>query len=186
MNLGKWAELNRYITKRKSIANIAVSALISYYKGDFENNINKLTSNQILIIQAKNDSYKFFTLICLYKCAVMTKNEKLMEQSRLELEKINFKNASKEKWRQNTLNFCHMMQEILVLEKSSELIDSWRPQYPGGKINLLEKMYFQALNERLKNNEIKSKEYFQELSTNDAKIYFVKEAKKYLEEENGK
>ena len=79
--------------------------------------------------------------------------------------------------------FCQAIREIYLKKKSTDVIDTWQPEYLS-KILLLEKKYFQALNEQLKGNDTKAEELFKELSQENPDLFFVREANAYLEQIN--
>lgn len=189
-DLKKWLAYYEYSFKSQKnderLLNFQLcSIVVEYYKGEFQNCFDvagKMKLYQLREPKGKKDRVlgELLLTVILTKASAMLKNEKRFEKSYSSLCDQKGRNETQVVTRTSYLMFCQAIREIYLKRKSTDIIDTWQPEYLS-KILLLEKKYFQALNEQLKGNDTRVREIFEELSQENPDLFFVKEAKAYLE-----
>lgn len=190
-DVNKWLAYFRYSFDRKrSAARTSTfqlaTVIVSYYNGEFQNSID--AAEKINIAQLRKPTgtkdevdSEFLLNVTLVKVSAMLKNEVMFEKHYLRLYNQKIKTDVQSATRANLLTFCQSIKEIYIKNNPTDVIDEWQPEFLSNLLSL-EKIYFQALNEQLKENNLKARELFKELSQENPDLFFVKEAKKYLEE----
>jgi hypothetical protein len=186
IDLDKWEKIPQYVySKKKNKSNLSVLlisyARVDYYRGNFEKSIEEGLKADLSTIKRNKMALSFLNWAYLYKSSLMLDKTADLEELKAKMRGVPFKGNTLINWSNNLLNFYQIIEDIVVNKKPNDAINDWQPQYPGGKLAILEKTYFKALNEQLKGNDEKVRELFEQLSQENPDLFFVKEAKKYLE-----
>lgn len=172
----------RYPTLIINLNAFASMVKLDYFKGNFNEsiafartiNFSELKISEVYSIAYKTIQYGF----CLRSLLMLNQIEKT-EVLFNKLKEISVKDGKQSPEIEKILKLCQAIRDIVCLKEPNEFIDEWQPKY---KLFQIEKTYFQAKNEQLKGDLEKTKVYFEAISKENLDLFFVKEARKYLEE----
>lgn len=190
-DVNKWLAYFRYSFDRKKNATRRstfqlASVIVSYYNGKFQNSIDaaeKINITQLRKPTGTKDEVdsEFLLNVTLIKVSAMLKNEVMFEKYYSNLYDQRVKTDAQNDSRANLLIFCQAIKKICLEQTPVDTLDNWQPEFLSNLLSL-EKTYFQALNEQLKGNDTKAASLFKALSQENPDLFFVREAKQYLEE----
>lgn len=155
---------------------------LNYFKGNFSESVKfarTINFSELKIFEEYSITFKIFQYgFCIRSLLMLNQ----MEKSEILFEKmyeLSFKNTKQKVEIDNALKLCQAIKDIVCLKKSNEFIDEWQPKF---KVFHIEKLYFQAKNQELKGNATRAREIYKALSYDNPDLFFVREAKAYLEE----
>lgn len=177
-------KLHRYNNYMYIVNLNAYICLISsyYYKGDFQTSIKTMDKMEFSAIKIQDELKLLYTVSQYTRALRSALLLKDIKKSDILFDKIN-ELSSKDTKQSSVINIVlklsQAIKDIVCDEQVNDFVDEWQPKT---RLLKLEKLYFQALNAELKGNVAQARQYFVTLSRENPDLFFVKEAKLYLKE----
>lgn len=177
INIASWQQFiqinrNAKLKRARKVSNI-YEIIYTYMQGDFRNVVNKIVELKSTFKLSELESkavifYQVNSELLSNKINSMEDIEKILKDSNI--------NDS------DMTEMAHRFEAILdiVIKKKSN--DYFKEKVSEFRFDILESMYFDALNEQLKGNEQKAKELLTDISNENLDIFIVRNSKTILEE----
>ncbi|SDP26831.1 hypothetical protein SAMN05216460_0023 [Streptococcus sp. 45] len=155
--------------------------IVDFYKGNFEaaclafgnesiSSKNKNSPENSLLVQKY---YHILSAIHSFK------DDNYINQLFLEFENISLKNNKNKKLKEVLLQNCSEIRQLIILNKNLSEISKMKS---SKKLIQLMFDYYEGRNQLIKENKFAAKENFQKIANENPELFYVREAKKYLEE----
>lgn len=177
INIASWQQFIRFNENAKSrrvrrTSNI-YDIIYTYMQGDFRNVVNKIvefkSTSKLNELESKTVIfYQVNSELLSNKINSMEDIEKILKDSNI--------NDS------DMTEMAHRFEAILDIVIKKKANDYFKTLDSDFKFDILESMYFDALNEQLKGNEQKAKQILTDISIENLDIFIVRKSKIILEE----
>ena len=177
INIASWQQFIQFNENAKSrrvrrTSNI-YDIIYTYMQGDFRNVVNKIvefkSTSKLNELESKTVIfYQVNSELLSNKINSMEDIEKILKDSNI--------NDS------DMTEMAHRFEAILDIVIKKKANDYFKTLDSDFKFDILESMYFDALNEQLKGNEQKAKQILTDISIENLDIFIVRKSKIILEE----
>ena len=175
-----YKKANRYSKEEQEASLIFTDGRVKYYRGQFQdvqltfdaldyNKVQKKYRTKLLLRR-----YNFEMLSC-----ILQKEREEYNRLKSEIETLSLSLPSDQELRDNILKITSAAYSIIVEKQPNNYFDDHSVNSRLGKITYT---YYAALNAQLKGEEARTRELFESIAQENPELFYVQEAKRYLEE----
>ncbi|MGT2820247.1 hypothetical protein [Streptococcus intermedius] len=153
---------------------------VKYYKGQFQESMINMSMIDDTRMQEKYRvkfllrKYNFELLCCIFQC-----NIELYHQLKLELTGLALSLPSDKGLQENILEVAEAVYNLVIKKVNTDYFDKHESK---NKLERITYTYYAALNAQLKGEEARTRELFESIAQENPELFYVQEAKRYLEE----
>lgn len=163
----------------KQNINLTNRIIVDFYRGNFEAACLAFDSELIVSKNVSENSLLVQKYYHILSAIHSFKDDNYINQLFLELENINLKNKKNKKFKETLLQNCSAIRQLIILNESSLVFSK---MISSKKLVQLMFDYYEGRNQLIQKNKPAAKAKFQQIANENPELFYVREAKKYLEE----
>lgn len=163
---------NAKLKRARKVSNI-YEIIYTYMQGDFRDVVNKIVElkSKFKLNESESKTVIFYQV----NSELLSNKINSMEDIEKKLKDSNVKDS-------DMTEMAHRFEAILDIVIKNKANDYFKTVDSDFKFDILESMYFDALNEQLKGDEQKAKQILTDISIENLDIFIVRKSKTILEE----